>query len=76
MNHQIFIYFLSKNTMKAMFPCNWRSRKSLTFTKITKLVYIHAYKKNINKASMYHPPMFPIPIKVLLKDARDSNFIS
>lgn len=28
-----------------MYLCTWRSRKSLTFAKMTRLIYIHAYKK-------------------------------
>lgn len=33
-------------------------------------------KNPINKASISHPPMFLILVKVLLKDAMDSNFSS
>lgn len=49
----------------------------LTFAKITRLVYIYIFnKKPSNKPSVSHPPMFPVLVKVLLKDARDSNFSS
>lgn len=54
---------------------NWRSSKSLTFAKITRLVYIYIFnEKPNNKSSVSHPLMFPILVKVLLKDARDINF--